>query len=126
MADASSGRMGTGRRVSTDDAGAVTVEAAFAVASIVAVVVLCAAGIATLVLNIRCIDAAREVARVSARAGMTDAGGWEAVVPDGATVTVRIDEEWVIARVEAPAPLPTIRVVAESIVLLEDPLGVER
>lgn len=106
-----------------DDHGAVTVEAAFAVASVVAVLVMCAAGIASLVLNIRCIDAAREIARVSARSGDTAETRWEAVVPDGARASVRVEGEWVIARVEAAAPMPTIRIVAEATAMLEDPGG---
>lgn len=97
-------------------------EAAFAVASIVVVLVLCAGAVATLVLNIRCIDAAREVARVVARSGQAaDETTWGAVIPDGAQTSVRIDGEWVVARVEARAPLPTIRIVVEATAMLEDP-----
>lgn len=97
-----------------------TVEAAFALASIIAVVMLCAAAVATMVLNIRCMDAAREVARATARDEPGTGGrDWGGVLPDGAGLEVRIDDAWVVVRVEARAPLPTIRVVAEAVAMRE-------
>ena len=50
-----------------DDAGATTVEAAFGVATLVAVLMLCLAGITAVAQQVRCIDAAREAARLAAR-----------------------------------------------------------
>ena len=47
--------------------GATTVEAAFAIAALVVVLVLCAAGLTALSMQVRCIDAAREAARLAAR-----------------------------------------------------------
>ena len=49
------------------EAGAVTVEAAFAIAALVAVLVLCLAGLTAVAMQVRCIDAAREAARLAAR-----------------------------------------------------------
>ncbi len=50
------------------DTGAVTVEAAIAIASIVTVVVLCIGAIVAVSTQVRCIDAAREAARLAAAA----------------------------------------------------------
>ncbi|OBG35011.1 hypothetical protein A5671_03285 [Mycolicibacter heraklionensis] len=70
-----------------DDSGASTVEAAFALAALVSVLVLCLAGITAVSAQIRCVDAAREAARLAARG---DAAAVTAVVgqiaPDGAAV----------------------------------------
>ena len=51
----------------TGDRGAATVEAAFAIAALVVVLVLCAGGLTALSMQVRCIDAAREAARLAAR-----------------------------------------------------------
>ncbi|MDO3640326.1 TadE family type IV pilus minor pilin, partial [Mycolicibacterium arseniciresistens] len=42
-------------------------EAAFAVAAVVTVLVLCAAGVSAVAMQVRCLDAAREAARLAAR-----------------------------------------------------------
>ncbi|MUL64791.1 pilus assembly protein TadE [Mycobacterium sp. CBMA 234] len=97
--------------------GGVTVEAAFAVAALIAVAVLGIGGLAAVSMQVRCIDAAREAARLAAR------GDDRAAVdtarragPDGATVEVRRDGGRIVARVRVPAPLlPGITVGAEAV-----------
>ena len=45
----------------------VTVEAAFAIAALVVVLVLCVSGLTAVSMQVRCVDAAREAARLAAR-----------------------------------------------------------
>src|SRR6476661_3372193 len=59
------------------DAGGVTVEAAVALAVLAVVLVACLAGVACVIAQVRCADAAREAARL---AGRGDAGGASAAV----------------------------------------------
>ncbi|MCV7274964.1 TadE family type IV pilus minor pilin [Mycolicibacter arupensis] len=106
-----------------DDAGASTVEAAFALAALVSVLVLCVAGISAVSTQIRCIDAAREAARLGARG---DVSAVTVVVrqiaPAGATVQLHAEGDLVVARVTArPILLPGLAVAAESVSALEPP-----
>lgn len=99
-----------------DDAGASTVEAAFALAALVSVLVLCLAGISAVSAQIRCLDAAREAARLAARG---DAPAATAVVrriaPAGAAVRLRSDGGFIFATVTVrPALLPGLAVSAEA------------
>ncbi|BBX84947.1 TadE family type IV pilus minor pilin [Mycolicibacterium aubagnense] len=100
-----------------DDRGGVTVEAAFAVAALIAVTILGIGGLAAVSIQVRCIDAAREAARLAARGD--DRAAIETARragPDGATVEVRRDGGRVVARVRAPSPLlPGITVGAEAV-----------
>ena len=110
-----------GRARFADDSGASTVEAAFALAALVSVLVLCLAGITAVSAQIRCVDAAREAARLAARG---DASAVTAVVrqvaPDGATVRLRSDGDLVFARVTArPVLLPGLAITAEAVSVLE-------
>ncbi len=71
---------------------AVTVEAAFAIASLVAVLVLGVGGLSAVGMQIRCIDAAREAARLAARGeGEAATAAARRVAPSGAVVHVGQD-----------------------------------
>jgi hypothetical protein len=95
------------------------VEAAFAVATLVAVLVFCAAGLTALGMQVRCVDAAREAARLAAR-GADGTAAAERVGPPGAALALRRDGGFVIARVSAKAPLlPGITLVAEAVAAVE-------
>lgn len=86
----------------SDDAGGATVEAAFAIAAVVAVLAMCVAGLCVLVAQVRCVDAAREAARLAARGderSATAAAG--RIAPDGAAVDLRWDGGLVVARVSS-------------------------
>lgn len=83
----------------------------------VAVLALCLAGLTAVSMQVRCVDAAREAARLAAR-GDDGAAGQAArsVAPDGAAVQVRRDGPWVRARVSARAPLlPGVTIAAEAV-----------
>jgi len=92
-----------------------TVEAAIAIASIVAVVVMCIGAIIAVSTHVRCVDAAREAARSTARGDEVSA----LLVPDGAVLTVTEQGGFVVARVEARTLLPGLRVGGEAVAALE-------
>ncbi|QZA07478.1 pilus assembly protein [Mycolicibacter heraklionensis] len=111
----------TGRARFVEDSGASTVEAAFALAALVSVLVLCLAGISAVSAQIRCVDAAREAARLAARG---DVPAVTAVVrrlaPAGATVRLRSEGDVVVARVSAqPVLLPGLAIAAEAVAAAE-------
>jgi hypothetical protein len=83
----------------------VTVEAAFAIAAIVAVVVLGVGAVVGTATQVRCVDAAREVARLAAADDPRAQSVGRAVAPAGADVGVTVDDDRVTARVSARSPL---------------------
>lgn len=86
------------------------------------VVMLCIVAILAVVTQIRCVDAAREAARLAAR-GDSDRAVPAAhrVAPPGALIEVREQDGWVTARVVAAATLvPGLEVSAEAVAALED------
>jgi Flp pilus assembly protein TadG len=106
-----------------DDRGAVTVEAALALCSLVAVLAVMLAAVSAVAAQLRCVDAAREAARLTAR-GEQDRGQQFArrIAPRGATVTVTVDGDEVLARVSADPVaglLPGIKVGAEAAAVME-------
>ena len=93
-------------------------EAALAIATMVAVVLLCAAGITAAALQIRCVDAAREAARLAARGDVASAAS--SLAPSGASLEVRRDGGYVLARVSGRAPmLPGLVISAEAVAAAE-------
>ncbi|GAA4741682.1 pilus assembly protein TadE [Gordonia alkaliphila] len=103
----------------------VTVEAAYALAALAVFVVLGVAAIGTVAAQLRCTDAAREVARLSA-AGDSEAQAVGArVAPKGSRIEVHRQGEQVVAIVSAKVPLlPLFDVSAHSVAAME-PDGVE-
>jgi len=109
-----------------DDRGAVTVEAALALCSLVTVLALVLAAVSAVAAQLRCVDAAREAARLTAR-GEQDRAELLArrIAPRGATVAVTVHGDEILARVSAdPAAglLPGIDVGAEAAAVME-PVG---
>lgn len=100
-----------------DDAGASTVEAAFALAALVSVLVLCLAGISAVSAQVRCIDAAREAARLAARGDTPAATAVvRRIAPAGAAVRLRSEGDLVVATVTArSALLPGLAISAEAV-----------
>lgn len=101
----------------TDDTGASTVEAAFALAALVSVLVLCLAGLSALSAQVRCVDAAREAARLAARGDVPAATAVvRRIAPAGAAVRLRSDGGLVVATVTVRvALLPGLAVSAEAV-----------
>ncbi|TQF74982.1 pilus assembly protein [Rhodococcus spelaei] len=106
----------------TGETGAVTVEAAIAIASIVVVVMLCVGAVLAVSAQVRCVDAARESARLVARGDREEAvPAGRRVAPRGARVEVREEGGYVTARVSTEvALLPLLRVSAEAVAAVEE------
>ncbi len=106
--------------MSADDRGSVTVEAALALCSLVVVLALVLAAVAA---QLRCVDAAREAARLTARGEQTRAADLaRRIAPRGAVVAVTVRGDEVTARVSAnpvAGLLPGVQVGAEAAAVLE-------
>ena len=77
---------------------------------------LCAAGLTALVIDIRCVDAAREAARLAARGDSAALASAHAIAPAGASVELRRDGGYVVARVSGRSPiLPGVVIAAEAV-----------
>jgi hypothetical protein len=99
------------------------VEAAFGVATLVAVLMLCLAGITAVAMQVRCIDAAREAARLAARGDERSAvAAARGVAPGGAAVQLRRDGAFVVATVTVtPTLLLALHLTATGVAALEPP-----
>ena len=114
-------------RVPRGDEGAVTVEAAIAIASIVVVLMLCVAAVVAVTLHVRCVDSAREAARLTARGDAAAMATAQRVAPDGAHVQIRTEGDVVVATVRARTPLlPMVRISAEAVAAIEPTAGQAR
>lgn len=92
-------------------------------ATLVAVLVLCIAGLTAVSMHIRCVDAAREAARLAARG---DDGSRVArdLAPDGAAVVLHRDGWFIVATVTArSAMLPGLTVEARAVAVPEPGSG---
>lgn len=100
------------------DRGAVTVEAAIALVGLTLVLALVLAGVAAVVDLIRCVDAAREAARLTARGDSHWARTAAAnIAPDGADIRVGGEGEGIVVEVSAAAEsglLPGLRLRARA------------
>jgi hypothetical protein len=85
------------------------------------VLVLCVSGLTAVSMQVRCVDAAREAARLAARGddgSASDAA--RSIAPDGAAVQLRRDGELIVATVTArSALLPGVTVAAEAVAAAE-------
>lgn len=116
-----SGRDGAGPH----DTGAVTVEAAIALGSLALVTVAAVASVATVGSSVRCVDAARELARLTAR-GEPERGRMiaERLAPGGSRIDLVIRGDEAVAEVTAtPVELLPIRVGARAVAALEPGAG---
>lgn len=105
--------------------GAVTVEAAIALAALVSAVALCVGALLAASTQVRCVDAARETARLAARGDTARAiAAGKAVAPSGATVELRTEGDRVIAAITASTPLlPGLRLSAQAVAVIEPGVG---
>jgi hypothetical protein len=87
----------------------------------VVVLILCMSGLTAMSMQVRCVDAAREAARLAARDDDDSASGAaKGIAPEGAVVQVRRDGEFVVATVSARSPLlPGITVTANAVAAAE-------
>ncbi|MFD3507122.1 TadE family type IV pilus minor pilin [Nocardia sp. NPDC058666] len=102
-----------------------TVEAAIALAALVCAVALCIGALLAASTQVRCVDAARETARLAARGDTTHAlAAGRTVAPPGATIDLRTEGDRVVATVTADTPLlPGLRLHAEAVAATEPGVG---
>jgi hypothetical protein len=88
---------------------------------VVVVLVLCLAGLTAVGMQMRCLDAAREAARLAARGDQHSATETaRRIAPGGATVDVARDGTFVVARVDARSPLlPGVVIAARAVAATE-------
>lgn len=98
-----------------------TVESAIAITTLIAVVALCLGALLAASAQVRCVDAAREAARLAARGDSQHAeAAARRVAPPGADITLSPDGTVVVARVTATVPLlPGLHLHAEAVAALE-------
>jgi hypothetical protein len=83
------------------------------------VLLVCVSSLAAVAMQIRCVDAAREAARLAAR-GDDGSAAARAIAPDGAAVQLRRDGEHVVATVTARSSLlPGIAIAGQAVAALE-------
>ena len=121
--------VGTGQRdqahLRADDRGAVTVEAALGLCSLMLVLALALAAVAATTAAVRCLDASRELARLAAR-GEPDRGRSvaAALAPAGAVLELTRAGDTVTAEVsDALIPPLPLRVSGRSVAAVEPGVG---
>ncbi|WKG06760.1 TadE family type IV pilus minor pilin [Mycolicibacterium sp. HK-90] len=92
-------------------------------ASLVVVLALCVGGLSAVGMQIRCIDAAREAARLAARGDDSATTVARRIAPSGAVVHVGHDSGLVVARISAATVLPGVTVSAEAAAAVEPGVG---
>lgn len=108
---------GTGR----GEEGMATVEAAIALAALVTVVVACVAAVMAVGTQVRCVDAAREVARLAARGDDRAISVGHEVMP-GSRIKVEPGDE-ITAIVSVDVPLFPLEISARSVAAREPQAG---
>lgn len=85
---------------------------------------MCVGGLGAVGMQIRCVDAAREAARLAARGeGEAATAAARRVAPSGAVVHVGRDSGLVVARVSVATVLPGFTVSAEAAAAIEPGIG---
>ncbi|MEZ0349869.1 TadE family type IV pilus minor pilin [Mycobacterium sp. pR1184] len=92
-------------------------EAALAIAALVVVLALCLAGVAAVSMQVRCVDAAREAARLAARGDESSAvDAARGIAPHGSRIQVRRDGDFIVATVIAHSKLlPNLDISAKAV-----------
>ncbi|MVU79496.1 pilus assembly protein TadE [Nocardia sp. ET3-3] len=97
-----------------------TVEAAIALAALVAVLVLGLGALLAVSAQVRCVDAAREAARLAARGDRAAAvPAARRVAPPGARVELRSEGDLIVAEVSARAQLLPLTLHAAAVAARE-------
>lgn len=97
-----------------------TVEAAIALAALVSMLVLCVGAMLAVSAQVRCVDAAREAARLAARGDSAAADSVaRQVAPTGALITIRTEDALVTAVVTARTPVFPLTLRAAAVAARE-------
>lgn len=116
---------GLARRLRLDESGMVTVEAAYAMAAIAAFLLIGVGAVAGVSAQIRCTDAAREVARLAAAGDESARSLGATVAPKGAGIEVRDGADQVVVVVSAKVPLLPMVTVSARAVAAREPTGAQ-
>ncbi|MBW0012290.1 TadE family type IV pilus minor pilin [Mycobacterium sp.] len=93
-----------------------------AIAALVVVLVLCLAGVTAVSMQVRCVDAAREAARLAARGDERSAvGAARRLAPVGARIQLRRDGDFVVATVVARSRLLPVLDIGAKAISVEEP-----
>lgn len=112
-------RSGRRRR---DDRGGVTVEAAIALGAFGVVLAAALGGVAAAVTQVRCVDAAREAARLAALGDLAGAQRIAALIAPGSSLAVHTEGAQVRAEVDTAPPgglIPGLRLSGEAFAFRE-------
>lgn len=103
-----------------DDGGMVSIEGAYAIAAIVLVVIIGVGAVTGVTAQVRCTDAAREVARLTAAGDASAREVGSRVVGESARISVREQDDRIVVDVSAPVPLvPGLTVSARAVAVPE-------
>lgn len=93
------------------------------IASLVVVLVLCLAGVSAVSMQVRCIDAAREAARLAARGDERSAvAAARRLAPAGSRIDLHRDGDFLVATVVAHSKLlPASLIDAKAVAAVEPP-----
>ncbi|MCF8604608.1 pilus assembly protein TadE [Gordonia sp. HY442] len=114
-----------GRDLFEDERGMVTVEAAFALAAIAVFLVTGVGAVTGVVTQIRCTDAAREVARLAAVGDESASDVGRSVAPGGARISVSAAADTVTVTVSADLPMLPMATVSARAVAAVEPNGAD-
>ena len=82
--------------------------------------IVCVSGLTAVSMQVRCIDAAREAARLAARGDESASVAAQRIAPEGSVVQLQRDGDVVVATVTARSPvLPGIDIAAEAVAAAE-------
>ncbi|MEP9391898.1 TadE family type IV pilus minor pilin [Gordonia sp. VNK1] len=108
------------RRLITGDAGMVTVEAAYGISAIIAILILGLGVIGAVVTEIRCTDAAREVARLTASGDAQARSAATDLVGGDARISVTTTDVRIVVEVTDGVPmLPGVSMTARAVAVPE-------
>ncbi|WP_040832974.1 TadE family type IV pilus minor pilin [Nocardia brevicatena] len=102
-----------------------TVEAAIALGAIAAAATLCIGAVLAASTQVRCVDAAREAARLAARGDRANAlEAARRVAPENAGIAIRREGDRVVVVVSAEPPLLPLLVLRAEAVAAVEPGGI--
>ena len=113
------------RRMVDDESGMVTIEGAYAISAVVIVVILAVGVITAVTTQIRCTDAAREVARLAAAGDDHARAAGEQIVP-GAQITVAARGDRIVVDVRRGAPMVPGLMLSARAVAAAEPDGADQ
>lgn len=113
------------RRIIDDESGMVTIEGAYAISAVVIVVILAVGVVMAVTTQVRCADAAREVARLTAAGDDNALAAGEQIVP-GAQISVAAQADRIVVEVRRGAPMVPGLTLSARAVAVPEPDGADQ